>query len=536
MSTASIEQEILGKVLETRGDRVVCQIDTDVLVRARKFAEPGRRAASSIGGLIKIAVADTQVVGSLTELKAERDTDGTALCEIDFMGQGPSGPDGELLGFRRGVTLHPLPGDPLRIATDADLQKIFSPRDVPHIQVGTVYPTQDVRAPIFFDQLMGRHFAVIGSTGTGKSTTVALLLNRIISAAPRSHVVVLDPHGEYARAFGKAARVWDVGNLQLPYWIMNLEEHCEAFITTGGEDRLIDAGIMAKCLLKARLKNQHSGEFRKITADSPVAYRYGDLIDALQDEAGRLEKQADAQHYTRLRMNVEQLFADRRFDFVFNPNYLNSSLTELLGDLLRIPVDGKPVSIIDLAGVPSEIVDVVVSILARLIFDYAIWSPREQRLPVLLVCEEAQRYLPNRASVTPISVQRQLDRIAREGRKYGVSLGLITQRPSEVSETALSQCGTVVAMRLNNLRDQEQVKAILSEGLRSFVDIIPALQNQECIVCGEGVPVPMRVRLDTLEHEFIPASEDPVFSERWNSTGDGVDTLAEAVRRWREEG
>lgn len=536
MPAAGIEGEVLGKVLETRGDRVICQVDIDGLLRARELAEPGRRAASTVGGLIKIAVADTQVVGSLTELGVETGAEGTALAEVEFMGQGPSGPNGELLSFRRGITLHPLPGDVLRIATAEDMRRIFSPHDVEHIQVGTVYPTQDVRAPIFFNQLLSRHFAVIGSTGTGKSTTVALLLNRIISAAPKGHVVVLDPHGEYSRAFGKAARVWDVSNLQIPYWIMNLEEHCEAFITTGGDDRQIDAGIMAKCLLKARQKSHDAANLRKITADSPVSYRYSDLVDALQDEAGRLEKQADAQHYTRLRMNIEQLFADRRFDFVFNAGYLNNSLTELLGDLLRIPVDDKPVSIIDLAGVPSEIVDVVVSILARLIFDYAIWSPREQRLPVLLVCEEAQRYLPNRSTETPISVQRQLDRIAREGRKYGVSLGLITQRPSEVSETALSQCGTVVAMRLNNQKDQAQVKAILSEGLRSFVDIIPALQNRECIVCGEGVPVPMRVRLDALEPEFIPASQDPVFSERWNSPDDGIETLSEAVRRWREEG
>lgn len=535
MPLAGVQQTILGSVLGTSGGGAICRLNLETLAEYRKLSDSTRPAASSIGGIVKIVVAETLLIGTLSELKVDHDNQGALLAEIEYIGEGKAGSDGNLASFRRGVTVYPLPNDALLLATRNDIEQIFSPHDVPHIEIGTVHPTNDVRAAIFLDRLLGRHFAVVGASGTGKSTAVTLLLNRVIDAAPQGHIVILDPHGEYARAFGPKAKVWDVENLHIPYWLMSLEEHCEAFITSTGESRAVDSNIMAKCLARARSRNHYVEDVTRITADSPIAYRLADLTGAFNDEAGRLEKEAEPHHYTRLRLNIEQYFADRRFRFLFDESHQSISMPQFLGELLRIPVDGTPVSIIDLAGVPSEIAKVVVSILSRLILDYAVWSPAEKRVPVLLVCEEAHRYLPNVHSSSGISAERQLDRIAREGRKYGVSLGLVTQRPSELSETALSQCGTFITMRLNNLRDQAQVRAILSEGARTFVEVISALQNQECIISGEGVQVPMRVRLDTLAADLRPASDDPVYSDRWTSGEHGEAMLAETVRRWREQ-
>jgi DNA helicase HerA-like ATPase len=214
---------------------------------------------------------------------------------------------------------------------------------------------------------------------------------------------------------------------------------------------------------------------------------------------------------------------------------VGDTMAEFLTKVFRMPSEGKPISIVDLAGVPTEIVNVVVATLSRLILDYAIWAPREERAPILLLCEEAHRYLPRVRSVETRSVERQLERIAREGRKYGVCLGMVTQRPSELSETALSQCGTIVAMRLTNQNDQAQLRACLTEGARGFVDAVATLKNRECIISGEGVPVPMRVLVDTLEDAKRPASDDPVFSSRWAIRSPGGALLAETVRRWREE-
>src|SRR6478736_6510112 len=171
-----------------------------------------------------------------------------------------------------------------------------------------------------------------------------------------------------------------------------------------------------------------------------------------------------------------------------------------------------------------------------MVFDFAIWSRNEVKRPILLVCEEAHRYVPNEKNADGSSVGRILSRIAKEGRKYGISLGLITQRPSDLAEGVLSQCGTIISMRLNNDRDQAFVKAAMPEGARGFLDSIPALRNRECIICGEGVAIPIRVRFDDLEPEKRPASEDPSFTELWNHSGGDEEMVNRTVQRWRSGG
>lgn len=188
-----------------------------------------------------------------------------------------------------------------------------------------------------------------------------------------------------------------------------------------------------------------------------------------------------------------------------------------------------------MSGVPSEITSTVVAVLSRLVFDYAIWARDEETRPVLLVCEEAHRYVPNERNTRGSSVGDILSRIAKEGRKYGVSLGLITQRPSDLAEGVLSQCGTIIAMRLNNERDQAFVKAAMPEGARGFVDTIPALRNRECIISGEGVSIPMRVSFDELEAMKRPASNDPSFYELWSKADADDRAVERTVQRWRAQ-
>jgi len=188
------------------------------------------------------------------------------------------------------------------------------------------------------------------------------------------------------------------------------------------------------------------------------------------------------------------------------------------------------------SGVPSEITSVVVALLSRMVFDYAIWSRHETTRPILLVCEEAHRYIPSDRMTANSAVRSILERIAKEGRKYGVSLGLVTQRPSDLAEGVLSQCGTIIAMRLNNERDQQHVKAAMPEGARGFMETIPALRNRECVVCGEGASIPMRIALDNLEENKRPASGDPLFSVLWKNIGGEAEMINRVINRWRRQG
>ena len=253
-------------------------------------------------------------------------------------------------------------------------------------------------------------------------------------------------------------------------------------------------------------------------------------------QAGKLEKPEMLLPFLRLKNKIEELKHDDRYSFMFSGLLISDSLHEIVSRLFRFPAQGRPVSTLDLSGVPSDIVDVVVSVLARLMFDFAVWSRREATArPLLLVCEEAHRYVPEARQDQHGAARKSLERIAKEGRKYGVSLGLVSQRPSDLSESVLSQCGTILSMRMNNDRDRQFVERAMPEGSRGFLESLPSLRNRECIISGEGVTAPVRVRLDFLEEGLRPSSDDPEFSGTWRAELTDPSFVSKVIHRWRSQ-
>ncbi len=478
--------------------------------------DPSIALAGQVGSQIKIRVGNSWLLANVRNQKQDRRGKGGILANIDFLGEGKEEKlTGRITSFKRGVTRYPIPGAMIYPASTRDLKQIYASDGRSSIQIGTVYPTKDIRAGVYIDAMLGKHFALLGSTGTGKSTSAALILHRICEAAPEGHIVMVDPHGEYSAAFKTNGQILDVSNLQMPYWLMNFEEHCEVLLTSTGNDRQADSDILARCLLKARGKNRLAEQLGKITVDSPIPYLLSDLSNAIQDDMGKLDKATNTAPYMRIKTKLDEMKSDPRYQFMFSGMLVGDTMADFLSRVFRMPGGGKPISIIDVSGVPSDITSTVVAVLARLVFDFAIWGRDERTRPILLVCEEAHRYVPSEAKADGSSVGTILSRIAKEGRKYGISLGLITQRPSDLAEGVLSQCGTIISMRLNNERDQAFVKAAMPEGARGFLDSIPALRNRECIICGEGVSIPIRVGFDNLEEIKRPASEDPSFVDLW---------------------
>ena len=526
----------IGVVLEIAGSGSMIAIDLQRLNECTEDDDPSIAMAGQVGSQVKIRVGNSWLLASVRNQRQDRKA-GSILANIDFLGEGIEEKlTGKLHGFRRGVTRYPVPGGMVYPASTQDLKQVYASDGRSAVTIGKVYPTKDIRAGIYIDAMLGKHFALLGSTGTGKSTSAALLLHRICEAAPEGHIVMIDPHGEYSAAFRHTGVILDVSNLQMPYWIMNFEEHCEVLLTSNGNERQVDADILARCLLKARQKSRLAESMGKITVDSPIPYLLSDLSNEIQDGMGKLDKSTNSAPYMRIKNKLDEIKSDPRYQFMFSGMLVADTMAAFIAKIFRMPSNGKPISIIDVSGVPSDITATVVAVLSRLVFDFAIWGREERTSPILLVCEEAHRYVPNEKNADGNSVGTILSRIAKEGRKYGISLGLITQRPSDLAEGVLSQCGTIISMRLNNDRDQEFVRAAMPEGARGFLDAIPALRNRECIICGEGVAIPMRVSFDNLEESRRPASEDPSFVELWNKTGGEEETVQRTVLRWRSQG
>lgn len=527
----------IGTVFEISGSSSQVLLDLAAIDAYAGHADPIMASAGTVGSQIKMRVGATWLIANIRSLKLAADVNGKVAAQLDFLGEGDEEKlTGKLYHFRRGVTRYPTPGAMVYPVSTADLKQIYAADDRATIEIGTVFPTRDIRASLYIDAMLGKHFALLGSTGTGKSTSAALILHKICELAPQGHIVMVDPHGEYAAAFKTNGAIYDVSNLQMPYWLMNFEEHCEVFINTSGSERQIDADILAKCLLMARAKGRLGQEIAKLTVDAPIPYLLSDLTNLIQLEMGKMDRAGDTAPYLRLKTKIDEIKADPRYSFMFSGMLVADTMSSFISQVFRMPGDGKPISIIDVSGVPSEITSVVVAVLARMVFDFAIWSRNEPQRPILLVCEEAHRYIPSEKNSDASSVGRILSRIAKEGRKYGVSLGLITQRPSDLAEGVLSQCGTIISMRLNNDRDQAFVRAAMPEGARGFLDSIPALRNRECIICGEGVAIPIRVAFDALEENKRPASDDPLFSQLWREVGQEDQIISRTVRRWRSQG
>ncbi|MCB2079719.1 MAG: DUF87 domain-containing protein [Novosphingobium sp.] len=534
---ANNAREPIGIVLEIAGSGSHIALDLQRLTECSDDSDPSVALAGKVGSQVKIRVGNSWLLASVRSQKQDSKTPGGILAAVDFLGEGDEEKlTGRIHSFRRGVTGYPIPGALIYPATSNDLRQIYASDGRASIQIGNVYPTKDIRAGLYIDAMLGKHFALLGSTGTGKSTSAALILHRICEHAPEGHIVMIDPHGEYSAAFRSTGLILDVTNLQMPYWLMNLEEHGEVFLTSTGNDRQEDLEILSKCLLAARMKNRLAEQMGKITVDAPIPYLLSDLTNIIQNEMGKLDKGRSSAPYLRIKNKIDELKADPRYQFLFSGMLVGDTMAEFISKIFRLPARGKPISIIDVSGVPSDVTSTVVAVLSRLVFDFAIWSREEKTRPVLLVCEEAHRYVPNEKNADGSSVGRILSRIAKEGRKYGISLGLITQRPSDLAEGVLSQCGTIISMRLNNDRDQAFVKAAMPEGARGFLDSIPALRNRECIICGEGVSIPIRSTFDDLEEFKRPASEDPSFTQLWRSSGGEEEMVLRTVQRWRAQG
>lgn len=536
------QEHAAGRVIAVSGSSITCLLDSEKQNAAANGGAADATSSMQIGSLVKAEMGTATLFGLVSSLRVE-DVSTTPsntekyIAEIDLYGQVPAThDDGEWGRFERGISLYPALGQSIYAASQDDLRLVYARPSGSSIRVGDITQGEDISAYLVTDDLLGKHFAVLGTTGGGKSCALTLILRAVLEAHPKGHVVLLDPHNEYSECFSDIAECLNLANLELPYWLLNFEETAAVLASNEGRDREIEADILRKALLAARKNGTVQGEkFSNVTVDTPVPFRMTEMIRRLDEGMGKLDKPDDSRPYLRLKSRLDMLMSDKRFSFMFGIPRVQDSMVDVLARLLRIPTSGKPMTIIDLSGIPAEIVDVVVSLLCRLIFDFAVWSEQPERHPVLLVCEEAHRYIPADAERGFGPTKRAIGRIAKEGRKYGVSLGLVTQRPSEISVSVLSQCSTIVAMRMSNEQDQEFVRRTLPENALGLLNALPALQTREAIAIGEGAPIPVRFLFDELPVAKQPRGARVKFSTAWQKEDTLVGITARTVDRWRRQ-
>jgi uncharacterized protein len=534
----------IGRIVSVTGAKAIVLLDRGMVSPPERGQEEAERP--EMGTLFAIETANTVVLAIVSALSvpvpAQRDGDSELwIAELGLVGELWKGVGGRPATFNRGVSVYPTLGDRVRVASRLELEQAFCGDKRNSVRVGSIRQDPSIAATIRVDDLLGKHFAVLGTTGTGKSCTTALILRSILQRNPAAHVVLLDPHNEYAPAFGDSAEVVSQRNMQLPYWLLNFEELVEVLVGDP-QERKAEVEILQELIPMAKARygtgrsnGRETGLRRsadaKYTVDTPVPYRMSDLIQAIDERMGKLENKRDLSPYRNLKTRLEIICLDPRYAFMFGSVTIYDNMAQILGRLFRVPVNDKPITILEFTGLPSEIVNVVVSVLCRMTFDFALWS--EGKVPVTLVCEEAHRYVPSKPNVGFEPCKRAIAKIAREGRKYGASLCIVTQRPADIDPTILSQCNTVFALRMSNDRDQEIVKSAISDTGSGLLEFLTALGQREAIAFGDGVSLPVRIKFDELPKHCMPRSSTARFTEKWQKSVGDEGFLDSIVDRWR---
>ena len=538
----------IGRILSVAASKAMVSINKSII-------RNNLLHLAQLGTILKIATRDSLVIVMVSSLKiGGADEEGISdgcIAQVDILGEITTNRTTRQTQFFRGVRSFPVLNEAVFNMMPEELELIFNRESEQCIDVGHLHQDRNIIAKVRTDDLLSKHFAIIGSTGSGKSCTVALVLQSILQTNRNAHVVLFDPHNEYSQSFGSMAEVITGESLDLPLWMFNFEESVE-FLTSDIEDQAREEQeVLHDVLLKAKqmfersrqqgdvtsqakiddIENELARVAPHISLDSPVPYRIRDVIRLLDHNMGKLENSNNLAPYMRLIRRIRTYTTDPRYQFVFRNQAAPSSINDVIGRIFRIPVAGKPISILDLSSIPSDTLNIVVSVISRLALDLAVWS--ERKIPILLVCEEAHRYIPADKQAGFKSTRRSISRIAKEGRKYGVSLAIISQRPSELEPSTLSQCSTIFSMRLSNETDQSFVKAAIPDGASELLAFLPSLGTAEAMVFGESVNMPMRVVLNTVSEKYRPHSSSAQFTELWARDQITPEYMNAVFEKWR---
>ena len=527
------EATYLGKVIRVDSNAVEVEI-SDQIPSAAPIINGRLYKIGQIGTFVKIPIGNIVIFGIVSsvsntpdKMETELYNFGSRFLSIQLIGEKIGNDD-----FEKGIGTYPTINDEVHLVIEADLLQIYGQKNVGSIEIGKHSSSENLSVYADLHKLILRHCAILGSTGSGKSNTTVSILKSILNEYDGSRIILVDPHGEYSSAFPDANvyRINDATNpLYIPFWLMNFEELAFGkvnanFITADSPIPFNIREIWHELYwwLNASFSESAAEKQTRATAEMEDKGDYEKLIPPkFKAHSMGVLPPFKSKHFQEMYGYEKKMISrlnDSRFDFLFNPGeFKNEHTTKDLHDLLNSWIGSdKRLTVLDLSGVPFEVLDITVGIITRFIYDCMFWGRNElytgKNRPILLAFEEAHTYLNKNdsSSYSKLAVEK----IFKEGRKFGVGALVISQRPSEISETILAQVGTFIALRLTNSGDQSIVKSSAPDNLISLIDLLPSLRTGEAIIVGEAIKIPSRVRIKL--NNPRPTSEDPKLVRGWS--------------------
>lgn len=528
------ENKIIAEVISVLPNKIKISVDD---INDFKIAEEKLK----IGSYIEVSDNDNCKLMAIIEnfsieIKGNESSERRYILEASPLGIISNG------SFERGDDNISIPPKDVKPAKKEDIISIFSSStnsDDKKFTFSTLSSDHSIPIPVDGNKFFNRHIAIVGSTGSGKSNSVAKILQNAISSKNsnynglnNSHIVIFDIHSEYKSAFPKANYI-DIDNLVLPYWLLNSGELQELFIDTEANDHN-QRNVFKESVVNSKKLHFKGDEEQKdkIHFDSPLFFEINEILKDVKEKneemvegSGNKPKQGSLNgKLTNFVSRLENKINDKRLDFLLGEKSKTITFEDTLKNLIGYNKENSNVTIIDLSGVPFDVLNITVSLISRILFEYGYYykkirfsqNPNEivnNDVPLLLVYEEAHKYVPNSDLTKYRASKESIERIAKEGRKYGITLLLASQRPSEISETIFSQCNNFIAMRLTNPNDQNYVKRLLPDTFGELINKMPSLKVGEALLIGDASVIPSIVQIDECEDK--PSSNDIPYYDLW---------------------
>ena len=451
--------------------------------------------------------------------------------------------------FVRGVRHYPTPGAKVYAVGLHEINAIFSKFRDYQFFIGQLASHKDYHLALDPRALFGRHFAIVGQSGAGKSWTVTSLIQNTIKAMPKSHIILLDLHGEYCwkdqsgtlqSSFSEEqVNYIDALDMEMPYWLMTFAELVDLFINRSDSGASMQMTFLRESLQQLKRKEAKRIGLASVSVDTPIYFSLAELY--MQFKAANEERKDFGKvlgtlfgQFDEFLIRMQSRFNDVRYDFLLKPKICNNSesMPGLLRQFVGLGTKKGNITVVDLSSVPTDVRPAVCAQVGRLAYEFNYWNPQRREFPITLICEEAHAYIPREKGGQFDGAKRMMERIAKEGRKYGVSIGVVSQRPTELSETMLSQCSSFICLRTTNPDDQAYIRGLVPEAEGDLTDILSSLGRGEALVLGEAAPLPTRVQIYRPNPE--PKSNDVDYFTSWREGPDDLD-VAEIVNLWRTQ-